>query len=83
MECHESLMQRRRRKARKTLPENKQPEEGSPNSPTNVQHGIDKELPMLPPAETPLLRDTGSRNITLTSAPSDSITPTEASYVFF
>ena len=76
-------MQRRRRKARKTLPENKQPDRASPNSPTNVQHGIDKKLPMLPPAATPVLRDTASRNITLISAPSDLITPTEASYDFF
>ena len=82
-ECHESLGQRRRRRARKAWAKNNQQEQTLANAPRNVQPGIDERLSVLKQPETPGLRDTASRNVTLSSAPKDLITPTEAPYDFF
>ena len=55
MRCHESLMQKRRRKA---SAKDRQPEQRTSNSLTIVQHWIDKKLPALLSPVTPELQDT-------------------------
>ena len=79
MECHESLMQRRRKKSQKSGSNGHKHIQQLPND-TMI---LDKSLPSLPLQVPSELRDTISKAVTLASASSGSITPTEDSMTFF